>query len=159
MMNTVMVVAGHCASGDCVADAAFDEGTDGRVGQRQLEVGVDGDGMEVGLLHVPDQTAVFAVGGEILSADAQAGEMPDLILSHATHTEVIGDVVHQDGTEVTIAQVAIHMETKLSDGIIMARFMSFTGLHHRSSGMVAIAMRRTNLCLRRKRQRKEEAEG
>ena len=111
MMDTVRVIAGYPASGRRVANAAFDEGADGRVGQRQLQVGIDGNGVDVSFLHVSEQVAVFTKAGEILGTNAQAGEMPDLILSHAAYTEMIGDVVHQNGTEVTIAQVAIHMET------------------------------------------------
>ena len=160
VVYTFRVIAGYHTQGYRITNTPFDERRDGGVGQLKFQVGIDGQCVDIGLLHVVEQVAMLAVGGIEFRADTNAGEVADLILCHASYAEMIGDFMHDDGTEIIITEFTIHMETELSDRIIETRRVMITRLHHRPSGMVAEAgMRWPDLCLSRHRQYKEEAQG
>lgn len=156
VVHAFRVVAGHCAQGHGIADAAFDEGADVGIRQREFQVGVDGQRVEVGLLHVVEQVAVLAVGRIELRADADAGEATDLVLRHTAYAEVIGDIVRDDGAEVVVAELAVHVETEVVEAV-EARRATLMGLLQRSGmGLWTVW---TDLCLGRNRHHNEEAQG
>ena len=104
--------------------------------------------MDVGLLHVVKQAAVLAVARIVFSADADAGEVADLVFRHASHTEMVRDIVPENGLKVVGAKIAKHVETKFPDRTVEVRSLSVTVLHHRSSGLMPMPWARwTDLCL------------
>ena len=82
--------------------------------------------MDVGLLHVVKQAAVLAVARIVFRADADAGEVADLVFRHASHTEMVRDIVPENGLTVVGAEIAKHVETKFPDRAVEVRSLSVT---------------------------------
>ena len=161
MAYAIRVVAGDFAQRRRKPDSAFNKGTDGRVGQAELQVGVDGQGVDVSLLHVFEQAAMLAIAGIIFRADAQVGDVTYLVFSHAAYAEMIGDFVHEDGPQVADAQIAKDMETERPHrAIAMFGMLWRTWPDDGSSWHVTITRPRwTRLCHSGDSQGQQEAQG
>ena len=159
-MLAIGVEACHMANRNRISNAAFDKGTDGNMGKCKFQAGIDGYRVDVSLLHVLEQATVLAVARIILGTQSETGDIPDLVFSHASHTEVVRNLVHKDSTPIPNAKVANGMESELTlrsvDTGSFSRLGSYDGP---LVGMTIAMMRWTKLCLRRNRQREEEAEG
>ncbi len=146
------------ASGNRKADATFDKGADGNIGNCKFQAGINGHCVDIGLLHILEQAAVLAVARIKLGTQSDAGGVPELVLGHAAHAKVVRETMPKDSPPIPHAYVADNMKPELASWTVSIGHVSRLGSHDGPPVRLAIAgMRGTHLCLGRHRQHKEEA--
>ena len=101
---------------------------------------------------------MLAVARIILGTQSETGDISDLVFSHASHTEVVRNLVHKDSTPIPNAKVANGMESELTPRGVDTRDISWLGpCDSPPVGMAIARMRWTDLSLGRHRQYKEQA--